>query len=77
MKVIYFLFRIINGALLSKREKTNMLLDQEIFYLLELVSEDNYFEKIVKYRYEFDEFFKTFIGTGNALIFREIFRETY
>jgi len=54
-----------------------MLLDQGIPYLLELVSDDNYFEKIVKFRYEIDEFFKTFIGTRNALIFSEKFRETY
>ena len=43
-----------------------MLLYQEIPYLLKLVGDNNYFEKIVKFRYEFDEFFKTFIGTKNA-----------
>ena len=34
-----------------------MILDQRIHYLLELVSADNYFEKIVKFRYEVDELF--------------------
>jgi hypothetical protein len=34
-----------------KSEKINMLLDQGIPYLLELVSDDNYFEKIVKFRF--------------------------
>lgn len=63
---MYFMFRLINGALLLKREITNMLLYHEIPYLLKLVGDDNYFEKIVKLQYEFNEFFKTFIGTKNA-----------